>query len=250
MRSNQIFTLLKTARGLAVSFLKSRSPEDLPAALRELSAELHKASVAASVVDFGDLPPESVTFPISELRAKAALVQGDICTNREDLFVAKSITPGEFSAYVAAELAKGVELQAIAALDIGYSLVKRIDKALAPFADFATVPADSETFTFWKEDATEAGEAKKAAAEALAKGEKAPEPGPWTPAPVAKAEGEAAPTPTPPADVDAELAKARSTVEKARSEVRYHGGWGMDMATPRFMDGAKPSVDFGPDAKR
>jgi hypothetical protein len=247
MKTNDIFALLKTFRGLAVSLIKNRQPDDLPAAIRALRAQLDKAAAAASEVNFGALVPESVTFPINELMAQAALVQGDVCSNRDDLFVAKSIKPEDFVAYAAAEVEKGTASEsAREALSVGYSLLKRIDKAIEPFAALSgkPLPAEMDTFVFYKEDAEEAATARKAAADAVAKGETAPAPGSWVEpveGAVAKSADEVKAT------ITETVGKATKIVEKAEREIVPFGGWGRDLATKRFLDGEGPKVDFGRD---
>lgn len=250
MLTNEIYELLKTKRAFAVGLIKSRQPQDVQAAIRGLYVQLDKAANAAKAVDFGETLPESVTFPISELRAQAEAVAGDVCSNRDALFVEKNIKPEEFAAYVAAEVEKAYASAPADARSIGFSLVKRIDKAIAPFAALpgqaAPLPKEMAEFVFCKEDAAEAAETRKAAADAVAKGEKAPAPGPWTvvvEGAIAKSAAEVK------ASVTESVAKTRALIEKASNTIEVPGGWGLDLNTRRFLHGEAFAVDFGADPK-
>ena len=250
MLTNEIFNLLKRCRGLAVSVIKNRQPQDLPAAIRALRVQLDKAAQAAGAVDFGEVAPESVTFPINELVAQAALIQGDVASNRDSYLVGKSIKPEDFGAYVLAEVEKAFASATPArdALAIGFSLLKRIDKAIEPFAALPgqgkPLPAEMDAFVFYKEDAAEAAAVKTATEAALAKGEAAPAPGLWAEpveGAVAKSDTEVS------TSIDQAVTKAAAVVEKATPGI--DAGWGRDLNTPRFLDGAAPKIDFGADPK-
>jgi hypothetical protein len=241
MKTTAIYSILKRAHSQTVSVVKSRTP-DLAPTFRKIAASLQKAYEAVKADDFyTGIPPESVTFPMQEVVAQAALVQGDVCSNRDDLVVAKSISPEEFVSYVNEEISAVLaETDAPKALAKAYSLKGRIEKSMRDFASLYASPADADAFVFYKEEPTEAQAVAKAAQESIAKGEKAPAPGPWSTGEVAFNKGA----------VDVAAVQEATSGAISKSATQIASGWSHDLNTKTFLDGDPLSVDFGADAKK
>lgn len=237
MKTTAIYSILKRAHSQTVAVVKSRTP-DLAPTFRKIAASLQKAYEAVKADDFfTGIPPESVTFPMQEVVAQAALVQGDVCSNRDDLVVAKSIGVEEFVSYVNAEISAVLaETDTPKALAKAYSLKGRIEKSMCDFASLYASPADADSFVFYKEEPTEA----KAARDSIAKGEKAPAPGPWSTGEVAFNKSA----------VDVATVQEATSAAIVKSTTQIASGWSGDLNTKNFLDGDPLSVDFGADAKK